>query len=430
MIPSSTVLADESGSVVVKTFTFRTQPANGVLVTQDDGQNTPPSSTTNFAMRFVHGADAKLVFTAKGHSPRTIQVNQSETDIPTVVLPALNGWVSAQDLFEELSLPGWCLLLFSLTALPTGGTIWFRHRRQLDRNLQEQQAFFEAGRDETDTMLMQKVEEYVLVEPLGRGAMATVYKAIPFENRDEAQAVAVKVLSMDLFNDEEFRRRFKREVRAYQRLNHPNIVKLYAWREPDPTGKLFPYIVLELIRGDTLSHSIPPDGLPWKEARPMLSQLFQAIAYAHDLGVVHRDLKPANVMVSPQGKVKVMDYGLARDANASQLTASGTILGTPAYMAPEQLSTGSSTPPVDQYALGVIVYQMLTGRMPYEAEELMQLFTLVLSSPPTPPRRHREDLDPKLEAVILRILDKDPKQRYENVRVAWMALEVAGDDSR
>ncbi|MCW5872650.1 MAG: serine/threonine protein kinase, partial [Candidatus Eremiobacteraeota bacterium] len=207
-----------------------------------------------------------------------------------------------------------------------------------------------------------------------------------------------------------------REVSAYQKLAHPNIVRVVSWREMDASGDP-PYIILELVPGRTL----PQEGMSWPEARPLLEQIFSAVAFAHRHGVVHRDLKPDNIMVH-QGRVKVMDFGLARNHDASQLTASGTVLGTPAYMAPEQLSQGSSAPAVDQYALGAVAYRLLSGRLPHEADDVMALFARVLSADPVPLDHYQPDLPPQVVAVVMRMLAHNQEHRFESVEEAWKAF--------
>ena len=304
-------------------------------------------------------------------------------------------------------------------ALYRGWTVR-RHRQQLQERLQQ----YDATRDRGDSMLMTRLEGYLLVNALGRGGMATVYRGVPADSLDESQAVAVKVLALELFADLSFRRRFQREVGAYQKLSHPNIVRVISWRELDDSGEA-PYIVLELVGGETLSRRIPAQGMSWHQARPLLEQVFAAVAYAHQQGVVHRDLKPDNIMVDGN-KVKVMDFGLARNHDASNLTATGTILGTPAYMAPEQLSQGSAEAAVDQYALGVVTYRVLSGQLPHDADDVMQLLTRVLSAEPVALRTHRRDISPLLEGVVMRMLARDPAARYANVGAAWEALLKAG----
>jgi len=333
--------------------------------------------------------------------------------------PLFGGLIWGQE-HPYQSLGAAALLGLALPAVLYRGLTARRQHRQLQERLQQ----YDASRDRGDSMLMTKLDGYLLVGALGRGGMATVYRGVPAESMDESQAVAVKVLALDLFADVSFRRRFQREVAAYQKLSHPNIVRVISWRELDNSGEA-PYIVLELVGGETLSRRIPPQGMSWHQARPLLEQVFAAVSYAHGQGVVHRDLKPDNIMVDGN-KVKVMDFGLARNHDASNLTATGTILGTPAYMAPEQLSQGSSEPPVDQYALGVVTYRVLSGQLPHDADDVMQLLTKVLSAEPVALRTHRRDLSPVLEGVVMRMLAREPAARYESVAAAWEALLKAG----
>jgi hypothetical protein len=379
----------------------------------------------------------QVVFSRPGFEPLLVNITSEEAaaafNAPEKVFPIIGQ--PALALVPTNFLIGWrawaedhpfeaIFLVLGLGLLVPGaafrGRLLWKRQQELERKLFP----YESVRDANDSMMMQTVEGYLLVQPLGKGGMATVYKGLPADTLDEKRAVAVKILAAELFADVEFGRRFQREVKAYQRLEHPNIVRLQSWRQGDASGRDFPYIILEFVNGQTLGKEIPANGMLWKQAAPLLEQLFGAVQFAHDRGVVHRDLKPDNIMLEGS-KLKVMDFGLARDGEASQLTASGTILGTPSYMAPEQLARGSFDKEVDQYALGVVTYRMLTGRLPHEADDLMQLFGKVLAGKPVPPGHYRPDLSPALELVILRMLSLDPAARFSSVRLALKALESA-----
>lgn len=405
---------------ILHTVQFRTQPRKGVTVVVDS--NTYPVSDP-VALDFSF-ADSKIVeFRRLGFvsEQRTLSAQEASlgTYPPETLAPiglrasspltGLAVWIQENPLQSILGL---AVLGLAMPAVLYRGWVHWRHQRALQQRLSR----LDAERDRTDSVLMSRIEGYLPVELLGQGGMAAVYRAVPADTLDERQAVAVKLISRHLFNEPDFARRFQREVSAYQKLSHPHIVRVVSWRELDSSGEP-PYIILELVPGKTL----PQQGLSWPKARPLLQQIFSAVAYAHSQGVVHRDLKPDNIMVH-QGQIKVMDFGLARSPDASHLTATGTVLGTPAYMAPEQLSQGSSAPAVDQYALGAVAYRLLSGRLPHEAESVMALFSKVLSADPVPLNHYLPDLSPTVSAVVMRMLSRNPEDRFASVEEAWKAF--------
>ena len=335
-----------------------------------------------------------------------------------VKLTPLQWWVPWLDDFWRNPYPylGGVLALVAASLPLTGWWLDARRRRKVLEK-------FEARRNLSDSMLMQSVGGYLLVEALGSGGMATVYRGLPEKTLLDEEAVAVKLLSREIFQDADSQGRFRREVKAYLRLSHPNIVKVYDFREPDAQSPQdLPYIMLELVRGDTLRSRLQKAGLSWMQARLLLEPLFEAVAYAHGQGVVHRDLKPENIMINSAGQLKVMDFGLSRPMDASQLTRTGTIMGTPSYMAPEQLSGSSAEPTMDQYSLGVVAYEVLTGRLPHEADDMMQLFNRILTANPTPPQEYRPDLPPQAQAALLKMLAREPQERFATVAMAWEGL--------
>lgn len=413
-------LACSEPGKILHTVQFRTQPRNGVVVVVDSA-SYPATEAVPLDFSSV---DSKIVeFRREGFrsAQRTLSAQEASQGVyppeslGPVSLSATNPLIGLLAWVQEHPFQGLLVAALLGLALPAvayrGAVAW---RRQ--KVLQERLGRLDAERNRADSVLMSRVEGYLLVELLGQGGMAAVYRGVPADSMDESQAVAVKLLSRQLFSEPDFVRRFQREVSAYQKLSHPNIVRVISWREMDASGDS-PYIILELIPGKTL----PQRGMSWPEARPLLEQIFSAVAYAHRHGVVHRDLKPDNIMVH-QGRVKVMDFGLARNHDASQLTATGTVLGTPAYMAPEQLSLGSSAPAVDQYALGAVAYRLLSGRLPHEADDMMALFSRVLSAEPVPLDQYLPDLPRQVVAVVMRMLARDPDQRFESVEEAWRAF--------
>lgn len=257
-----------------------------------------------------------------------------------------------------------------------------------------------------------RVGPYVLGDELGRGGMGEVYRA-----RKDGHEVALKILKPEAQELE----RQQREIAITARLNHKGIIRLLDSGEVEGGY----YIVMELVPGKTLRDHLEETGaLPPATAAPLLKQLCLALGYAHRQGVTHRDVKPDNVMVTKDGTVKVMDFGLARAESSPNLTKSGDTFGTPAYMAPEQIE-GRSEPASDQYALGLIAFEMLAGRLPYTKTEPMEMLICHLHEPPPPPSMVNPRLPEAVDAVILRMLEKSPARRYPSLEAAWVALEGA-----
>ncbi|MGH2453869.1 MAG: protein kinase domain-containing protein [bacterium] len=262
---------------------------------------------------------------------------------------------------------------------------------------------------QTGTLLVQR---YRLDAKLGEGGMGVVYRA---HDSLLQRPVAVKTLSPALFG-EEGARRFLREAQAVARLQHPSIVAVFDAVEEG--GSLA--IVMELVEGQTLRELLP---LPIPRVVEIAIQVLGGLEYAHGQGVIHRDLKPENIIVTGEGSAKLMDFGLARSEGRSRLTQTGMVVGTVAYMAPEQALRGQADERSDLYALGCVLYEAVTGRPPFEAEDPISVITQHINVPPVGPRFHNPAIPPVLEAVILRLLAKDPDRRY---RSAGEVAQVLG----
>jgi eukaryotic-like serine/threonine-protein kinase len=229
--------------------------------------------------------------------------------------------------------------------------------------------------------------------------MATVYLA---RDAELDRPVAVKLLAESLAGDAAFRRRFLHEARLAARLSHPNVVAVYDAGETDD-GR--PYIVMECVDGTTLEARGP---LPQAEAVALVTQACQGLAHAHAAGLVHRDVKPHNLLLRSDGTLKVADFGIARAAEATALTQVGTVLGTAAYLAPEQAAGEEVTAATDIYALGAVLYELLTGRPPYEPESLADL----ASRPEiTPVSELAPEVSPQVEDAVMRALARNPAYR-------------------
>lgn len=264
---------------------------------------------------------------------------------------------------------------------------------------------------QTGTLLAQR---YRIEAKLGEGGMGVVFKA---HDTLLDRAVAVKALSPQLLGDDGLRR-FLREAQAAAQLNHPNIVAIHDVLD-DGQQRL---IVMEYIPGKTLREMLP---MKWQDAAEAALQVCSALEFAHARGIVHRDIKPENVILTDQGTAKVMDFGLARSEGRSRLTHSGMIVGTVAYMAPEQALSGAADVRTDLYSLGCVLYELITGRPPFQADDPFAVISMHINVPPVSPRFHVPDVPTVLEAAVLRLLGKDPTERFQSARDVAGVLQAA-----
>jgi serine/threonine protein kinase len=250
---------------------------------------------------------------------------------------------------------------------------------------------------------------YLIEEIIGQGGMATVYRA---RQMLVDRPCAIKVMNRLLAADATIRERFRREAKSTQTLAHPNVVEIFDHGEMrDET----PYMVMELLDGRTLAELLRDGPMASSRAIPVMIQLARAIARAHDLGVVHRDLKPENVFICRRADgsdlVKVLDFGIARARGDPRLTGAGELFGTPQYMAPERASTGETGPSVDLYALGVMFYEVATGKLPLDASDPTTLLIKHIQERPPPPRLVEPRVPPQLDSLVMQLLEKDPRAR-------------------
>jgi serine/threonine-protein kinase len=250
---------------------------------------------------------------------------------------------------------------------------------------------------------------YVIEDHLGEGGMATVYRA---RYKLVDRPCAIKMMNRAPTPDANVRERFRREARSAQSITHPNVIEIFDQGETDEGT---PFIVMELLEGRTLSAVIDDGPVPTARAIPLMIQIARGIARAHDLGVVHRDLKPDNIFVCPRftgaDHVKILDFGIARSRTDTRLTSAGELFGTPQYMAPERVMSGEAGPSVDLYALGVIFFEMTTARLPFDASDPPTFLVKHMKEVPPAPRTLNPRVHERIEALILALLEKDPKAR-------------------
>jgi serine/threonine protein kinase/Tfp pilus assembly protein PilF len=273
-------------------------------------------------------------------------------------------------------------------------------------------------------MIGETLGHFRILEMIGAGGMGVVYRA-----HDERldRDVALKVLPPGTLADETTRKRFRLEALTLSRLNHPNIATVHDFNDQGGSD----FLVMELIQGGTLDDKICGAPLPEREVLRLGVQLAQGLGAAHGEGVVHRDLKPGNVRITPDGRLKILDFGLAtlrrlewnERADTSDLGDNAMVAGSPPYMAPEQLMGEVVDARCDIYGAGAILYEMVTGRRPFAESHGPRLIDAVLHAPPVPPRDLNARLSPGLESIVLKCLDKDPARRYQSARELLVDLE-------
>jgi serine/threonine-protein kinase len=264
---------------------------------------------------------------------------------------------------------------------------------------------------------------YRIQRKLGAGGMADVYLA---EDQELGRRIAIKILNGRHANDDQFIERFRREAKNAAALNHPNIVSIYDRGEAEDTY----YIAMEYLDGRTLKELIVGRGAaPINVAIEYARQILSALRFAHRHGIVHRDIKPHNVLVDGEGRVKVTDFGIAR-AGTSQMTEAGSIVGTAQYLSPEQARGGEVDPRSDLYSLGVVLYELLTGKTPFDGETPVEIAMKHLSTTPKPPSKLRPDVPRELDMVVMRALAKNPDDRYQSADEMEADLERVARGAR
>jgi len=276
------------------------------------------------------------------------------------------------------------------------------------------------GGDEEQSLVGQTVDGYRIQEVLGRGGMGVVYKA---ENVSLSRIEALKVIAPSFVRDEKFLRRFRREARALAQIHHPNIVTIYTLRH----AALGHYLTMEYVEGQTLADALPAgEGLSWHAALPVVKQLLAAFDYAHRRGIIHRDIKPRNIMLTPDGTVKVMDFGLAKFYQQHDATHTQGVAGTLCYMSPEQVKGHTNLDPrSDIFSLGLTLYEMLSGRLPFDkTESQFSIQRSIVEDDFPAPHRFCHALPAPLSAVIMKAVRKAPEHRYQEASEMLSAIEA------
>ena len=278
---------------------------------------------------------------------------------------------------------------------------------------------------------------YEIVAPLGAGGMGEVYRA---QDSRLGRQVALKVLPASFASDQERLRRFEQEARATGTLNHPNILGIYDIG----TYEGAPYVVSELLDGDTLRARIGNTPLPQRKAIDYATQIARGLAAAHDKGIVHRDLKPDNVFVTRDGRIKILDFGLAKMtqpgvtvdaetalAHASPQTGAGTVLGTVGYMSPEQVRGQTVDHRSDIFSFGVVLYEMLTGQRAFQGNSAVETMNAILKEDPAPAGNGGQAMPPALDRIVLHCLEKNPEERFQSARdIAFDIEALSGASSQ
>ncbi len=264
----------------------------------------------------------------------------------------------------------------------------------------------------------QLLGQYRILEQVGQGGMATVYRALDTRTLQE---VAVKVLSATIVGDRRFLRRFRREGEVVSRLKHPNIVPVLAYGE----ARGYAYLVMPFVRGESLHGYITEGKVTPESSARWIGQVASALDYAHRQGVIHRDVKPSNILIDAQGNALLTDFGLARLVEGTGTLTGSLLMGTPAYVAPEQGQGLKIDGRADEYSLGVILYQIATGTLPFEGDTPMATVLMHIQEPVPRPRRFNPDLSPAVEAVILKSLAKKPSERFPSVAALNRAYQAA-----
>jgi eukaryotic-like serine/threonine-protein kinase len=371
---------------------------------------------TTFELKALGRKGGNTTFSEENRDPKGVFYFPAQQHDP-VRLKASVWWIPIlvflrfHPVFVGVALTG-LLLLGALVARQRS-----LHRKQRERaKILER---YEAGRA-GDDLIQARCGPYRLVERLGEGGMGVVYRAVPDESLDDRQSVAVKVITQATELREDELERFRHEYRILAGLQHPRILQVI---DIDKIGDR-DCIVMEFVEGKSLESLLNEGRREITQVLLLIRQIVDGLHYAHQRQVVHRDLKPANLMLTHKQGIKIMDFGLARRADLTRLTQSGTILGTPLYMAPEQVRGEEPTPSCDQYSLGILFYEMLTGSPPFVSNEPFAVIQKHLTEEPKDPREIRPEIPDSVAQAIVRMLRKQPEERFDSLAEVAEIIDV------
>lgn len=336
----------------------------------------------------------------------------------TVRLEPINWMIPARAALRTHKLP---IASGFLSCLALG--FWLLYRRRNTEEALQRAARLEEYRAQAGTKdpnLLARLDRWRLIDRLGQGGSAAVYKGIPDDSLEEEAAVAIKLFSEESADSPDFVERFRREARLCRDLQHPGIVRLLDWGNQDG---IF-YLAMEFVDGPSLREVIPKDGMVTDDALDYIIKISEALEYAHQREIIHRDIKPENILLTSRGQIKLTDFGLAREIQSS-FTKTGRALGTPGYMSPEQIQGHYVDGRCDQYSLGIVAYELLTGHRPFpqvENDPAAILFQQVHQTP-MPMEQVGAQIAPDVEAIVMRMLERRPDARFPTMSAALEALK-------
>jgi hypothetical protein len=288
------------------------------------------------------------------------------------------------------------------------GVIIYHHMQKKRDEMRDRMKAMEDAQITLVDGVPEKIAGYTVLSKLGQGGMASVFKV---KDR-HGDIYALKVPHLHIFTIPEFRARFLREAEIIRELHHPNIVRMYDYSLGEDSTT--PYICLEFVTGISLKAYMDDNpSLPLKKVLSIIIDVASALGYAHSKGIVHRDVKPENIMMTDRRQIKLMDLGIARAAESKTLTATGTTLGTPYYLAPEQVESKNVDGRADLYSLGVIFFELLTNRLPFDSSEAINIIVMHVSEEPPSPRSFNALIPDGVERCVLKLLAKRPSDRYQ-----------------
>lgn len=398
---------------------------SGAAVTDQYGNSLGKSGEPLTVDLSSYGSSLELTLKLEGYEPKLerieVEALKQSGRHPTEGSVALRPLSSTVALRENLGRYRGLLGLLGAVLL-VGGWAGLKRRAKLRAKLRQAdwlEGLQKRATESGDSLIGTRLGRYRLLDRLGQGGAATVYRAVPEQDWENQERVAIKVLDPTQSHDPEQWQRFKREVSIWKQLRHRNIVTFYDWGEQEGLT----YLVMELVEGSTLRGAFRGKPVSPEEALKIMRPVFSALSYAHSQQISHRDLKPENILLTSSGEPRVTDFGLARSGQEDKLTRTGTWVGTLEYIAPEQIQGQPTDLRTDQYALGVMLYELLVGEPPFTGEAQVNLIFQVVSRKPPSLESRVPGLKKEFCLAVERMLAKTPQKRYDTVDEALAALE-------